>query len=74
MACCKASAVERELSRRGITHQGASVLNQVAVRSANRARDDARRFGYDPEGEMRHPIFLGLLIDKKALDVIREQA
>ena len=26
------------------------------------------------DGEMRHPVFLGLRIDKKALDVIREQA
>jgi bifunctional non-homologous end joining protein LigD len=26
------------------------------------------------EGEMRHPAFLGLRTDKKALDVIREQA
>jgi bifunctional non-homologous end joining protein LigD len=26
------------------------------------------------EGEMRHPPFLGLRTDKKALDVIREQA
>jgi bifunctional non-homologous end joining protein LigD len=26
------------------------------------------------EGEMRHPAFLGLRIDKKALDVVREQA
>jgi bifunctional non-homologous end joining protein LigD len=26
------------------------------------------------EGEMRHPAFLGLRSDKKALDVIREQA
>jgi bifunctional non-homologous end joining protein LigD len=25
------------------------------------------------EGEMRHPAFLGLRTDKKALDVIREQ-
>jgi bifunctional non-homologous end joining protein LigD len=26
------------------------------------------------EGEMRHPVFLGLRIDKKAFDVVREQA
>ena len=26
------------------------------------------------DGEMRHPAFLGLRSDKKALDVIREQA
>jgi bifunctional non-homologous end joining protein LigD len=26
------------------------------------------------ESEMRHPVFLGLRTDKKALDVIREQA
>jgi bifunctional non-homologous end joining protein LigD len=26
------------------------------------------------EGEMRHPVFLGLRTDKKATDVIREQA
>jgi len=26
------------------------------------------------EGEMRHPIFIGLRVDKKALDVIRQQA
>ena len=26
------------------------------------------------EGEMRHPAFLGLRTDKRALDVIREQA
>jgi bifunctional non-homologous end joining protein LigD len=26
------------------------------------------------EGEMRHPAFLGLRIDKKAFDVVREQA
>jgi len=26
------------------------------------------------EGEMRHPAFLGLRTDKKALNVIREQA
>jgi bifunctional non-homologous end joining protein LigD len=25
------------------------------------------------EGEMRHPVFLGLRTDKKASDVIREQ-
>ena len=26
------------------------------------------------KSEMRHPVFLGLRIDKKALDVVREQA
>ena len=26
------------------------------------------------DGEMRHPVFIGLRIDKKALDVVREQA
>jgi bifunctional non-homologous end joining protein LigD len=26
------------------------------------------------DGEMRHPAFLGLCTDKRALDVIREQA
>ena len=26
------------------------------------------------DGEMRHPVFLGLRTDKKALDVVREQA
>jgi bifunctional non-homologous end joining protein LigD len=26
------------------------------------------------EGEMRHPVFLGLCSDKEAFDVIREQA
>jgi bifunctional non-homologous end joining protein LigD len=26
------------------------------------------------DNEMRHPVFLGLRVDKKAIDVIREQA
>ena len=35
---------------------------------------EAKFTEWTSEGEMRHPAFLGLRIDKKALDVIREQA
>jgi len=35
---------------------------------------EAKFTEWTSEGEMRHPAFVGLRIDKKALDVIREQA